>query len=365
MPKRIVKMSSGIDQVVMDAYFKAVPAPVSNWKTYFPTVQTLNDTWKTLGNQSYGVNVAADPVALGSSAPIKSRTGMQTVSGGFGVFKVGRLKDESEIEEFNALQNMAAQFTNPAQYQQILTFLGDDVKYVRNAALSQANYLNWALLSSACNLAFIAANSPQLSSLNNITYPVATWQKNNVATSWSNPAALIIADVKSAIDTARTNGRILTKMKINDTWFNYVRANTQVQNYCATYIQNALNLKGLPTLESVNSMLQTYFNNPLLGFEIINELVSREAVNGTITTANPFADGVVVFTSETRVGSFQYKMLSSRPDVVSVSEDFYIVERLYKSDPDTEKTIVKFKGMSVIDSYADNFYLRVNATPWE
>lgn len=370
MATRNIQMLSGIGQAEINAYFKRMPAPEPKWKDYFPVVQQMSDNWKTLANQSYAVNVASDPAALGSSAPVKSRQGTQTVQGGFGVFKIARIKDESEIQEFNELQAKAAQFTNKSQYDQILNWLGNDIEYTRNAALSQANYLNWTLLSSACNLSYVAANSPQLASLSTLTYPVAAWQKVDkdtatigITKSWSDITALIIDDIDNIIDLAETNGKVVTKIKISKNEFKHVQLNTQVQKFAATYVQNALSLQGVPTIDTVNAALSEYFNQDI-AFEIINEKVSREALDGTTTTANPFADGVVVFTAETRVGSFQFKSLTSSPNIISVSEDFYTIERLYKSDPDLEKTLSKFKGMSVIDTYADNVYVKVNNTAW-
>jgi len=362
--QRPLKLASGIGQAEMDAILKKFPAPVMNWKPYFPTIQVFGDSWKTLTNQSSAVNVAADSVALGSSAPIKSRQGVETISGGFGVFKTGRIKDEREIEYYLQLQNKSSQFTSPDQWNQILNWILDDVQFVRTAALAQANYLSWALLSSACNLGIVAGNSPYLAGLKNLSYPIAAWQKNNVATSWDNAASLIIDDIESVVETAKTYGKILTKIKINRTWFKHVQNNTQVQKLCATYIQNALNLQGVPTIAVVNNMLQTYFDNSMLQFEVIDELVSREDFDGSIVTSNPFADGVAVFTTTSRVGSFQYSMLTSVPGTITSAEDFYRIERLYQSDPDLEKTLVKFQGMPVIDTYADNFYLKVNAVAW-
>jgi len=370
MPNRNLKMLSGIGQAEIDAYFKRMPAPEKKWKDYFPVVQQLGDNWKTLSNQSYAINVASDPAALGSSAPIKSRKGVDTIQGGFGVFKVARIKDESEIQEFNELQAKSAQFTNPAQFEQILNWMGNDIEFTRNAALSQANFLNWALLSSACDLGYIAANSPQLTSLKNIVYPVSAWQKLDkdtatigITTTWSNIAATIIDDIENIVDLAETNGKVVTKIKINKTWFKYVQLNTQVQKYASTYVQNALSLQGVPTLGTINSMLGEYFGSDV-AFEVIDEKVSREAITGVTTTANPFADGVAVFTAETKVGSFQFKGLTSNPNIISVVEDFYTIERLYQSDPDLEKTLSKFKGMTVIDTYADNVYVKVNNTAW-
>lgn len=362
--QRPLKLASGIGQAELTAILKQMPAPAMNWKSFFPTVQVFGDSWKTLSNQSYSVNVAADSVSLGSSAPIKSRKGVEQISGGFGIFKTARIKDETEIEAYLNLQSKASQFTTPDQWNQILNWITDDVQFVRTAALSQGNYLSWALLSSACNLGLVASNSPYLSSLKNLQYPVEAWQKEVVATSWSNPAAEILDDIQGIIDVARTKGKILTKIKVNSTWFKYVQQNTQVQKYCATYIQNALNTQGVPTFASVNSMLQTYFNNSSLSFEVIDELVSREDFDGNFTTANPFADGVAVFSTTSKVGSFQYKMLTSVPGVITSAEDFYRIERLYQSDPDMEKTLVKFSAMPVIDSYADNMYLKINAVAW-
>ena len=363
MADRVLKLMSGIGQAEMNAYFKKTPAPEMKWKTYFPVVQQLGDNWKTLSNKSYAANVASDPAALGSSAPIKSRQGTETIQGGFGVFKVGRIKDETEIQEFNELQAKAAQFTSPAQYQQILDWIGNDINFVRNAALSQANYLNWALLSSACNLGYIAANSPQLASLKNITYPVLAWQKVAVSKAWSDKTALIVDDIRTYLKAAKAKGKILTKLKINEEWFSYVQNNEQIQKFSATYVQNALNLQGVPSLETINATLSTYFRTPI-AFEVIDEIVSRELADGSQTSANPFADGVMVMTMETRVGSFQFKGLTSNPNIISNIEDFYTVERLYQSDPDLEKTLSKFKGMTAIDSYADNMYVKINAVAW-
>lgn len=363
MANRVLKLMSGIGQAEMDAYFKRTPAPESNWKTYFPVVQQLGDNWKTLVNKSYSANIAADPAALGSSAPIKSRQGTETIQGGFGVFKLGRIKDETEIQEYNELQAKAAQFTSDAQLQQIIDWYGNDIDFVRTAALSQANYLNWSLLSNACDLAYIAANSPQLSTLKNITYPVMSWQKVVVSKSWDDSTALIIDDIKTYIKAAKAKGKILRKIKINDDWFSYVQNNEQVQKFCSTYVQNALNLQGVPSRETINLMLSSYFRQDI-GFEVIDELVSREDIDGNQTSANPFKDGVMVMTAETRVGSFQFKQLSSSPNIISNVEDFYTVERLYQSDPDLEKTLTKFKGMSVIDTYADNMYVKIDAVDW-
>ena len=133
MPNRNLTLLSGVGQTVIDAYFKRMPAPEPTWKTYFPVVQQLGDSWKTLGNQSYAVNVASDPAALGSSAPIKSRKGTDTITGGFGVFKVARIKDESEIQEFTELQAKSSQFSSADQYNQIIDWIGNDINFVRNA----------------------------------------------------------------------------------------------------------------------------------------------------------------------------------------------------------------------------------------
>jgi len=358
-----LRMLSGIGQAEMDAYFKLTPAPTTKWKEYFPVVQQLGDNWKTLTNKSYAANIAADPAALGSSAPVKSRVGTEVIQGGFGVFKIARTKDETEIQEYNELKAKVSQFTSPQQYNQILTWIGDDIDFVRNAALAQACYLNWALLSSACNLGYIAANSPQLSSLRNIAYPIQAYQKVAVSKAWSDPTALIIDDIKTYVKAAKAKGKIIKNIKINDEWFGHVQNNTQVQKFASTYVQNALNLQGVPSLETVNAMLNQYFRTPIV-FDVIDEIVSREAVDGTTTSANPFADGVAVMTVEKRVGSFQFKGLSSNPNIISSVEDFYTVERLYKSDPDLEKTLSKFKGMTAIDTYADNMYIKINAVAW-
>lgn len=354
---------SGVNQETVDAYFKKTPAPEMDWKKYFPVVQQSGSQWKTLANKTYSANVASDPAALGSSAPVKGRTGTETIQGGFGVFKVAREKDEIEIQEFNRLKADFSKTSNVQQYEQILSFLGDDLDFVRNAALSQANYLNWALLTSACNLGYIAANSPQLTSLKNISYPIQSWQKVAAGTTWADASAKIVDDINTWVKAAKAKGKIIKKLKVNETWFQHIQANEQVQKLCATYVQNALGLQGLPTEESINAMIKSATRSTL-DFEVIDEIVTREATNGEYTSANPFADGVMVMTIETRTGSFQYENLSSNPNIISVAEDFYRTERLYQPNPDMEITLSKFSGMAVIDTYADNMYVKIDAVAW-
>jgi len=361
----ILKMLSGINQETFSAYFQAVRTPGFQWQNHFPVMMAMSDNWKTLGNQSYSANIAADPVGAGSSAPVKSRPGTMTVTGGFGTFKTAREKDETEIEEFISLQTMAASMgsQNPEMLRQIINWMGDDISFCRTAALAEAASLSWALLSSACDLAFVTANSPYLAGINNVTYPVASWQKEDVGTNWTNAATEIITDIKNILEVGRSKGLNYRFIKMNATLFGYVQNNTQVQKYCASYIQNALNLQGVPTLEGINAMLTTYIGRPIT-IEVIDEVVSRETTAGTFTAETPFADNRAVFSLESRVGSLQYRPLTSRQGVIAQAESFYRIERLAYSDPDLEKTLVKFKAMPVIDTYDRNVYLKTDGAAW-
>jgi hypothetical protein len=345
------------------AWYQDNPWPLGNVDAYFPLEMSDEDTWKTISPTSYLMNEAADPLSQSSSIPVAGREGFKTVMGGMAEFGKGREMTNKQIQQFEKLKKLVMETKNPAIAQQLVNYYGADLQFVRTAMMSERTYLSYALLSSACNIGFTAANSPYMQSLVNQDYPVEAWQKDDVSTSWSNAAAEILTDIQNVIDTAEARGKYLKKIKINRKWFGYVRMNTQVQKYCATMVQNLYSTQAPPTLLAINTMLQGYFDSDI-AFEVIDDKITRANADGTKTTAEAFADGVAVFTMDTQVGRFVWNPIYIDSPTQEIAESFFIVGNYKKVDPNWNKIYAKSKGFPVIDTYADNFYLKVNAVAW-
>ena len=345
------------------AWYKANPWPLGSIDAVAPLEETEQDTWKTIQNAAYELNEAADPLHSGSSVPVAGREGYTTVMGGFGEFGKGRDMDADQLEKFNNLKIKFARTKNPQVAQQLVNFYGNDLAFVRRAVQAERTYLTYALLSNACSIEFLTANSPYLTGIAAHTYPVASWQKDAVAASWATASTEILTDIQGIIDTAESYGRTLRKIKLNKTWFNHVRNNTQVQQQCATLVQNIFSVENRPTLATVNQMLQVYFDQDI-AFEVIDEKITRAAIDDTKTTENPFADGVAVFTVATQVGRFVYKPIYIDSPDKEAYESFFVVGQKKETDPNYSKVYSKAKGFPVIDSYDDNMYIKINAVAW-
>ena len=346
------------------AWYEAYPLKPTKADASFPLVEnTKGKTWKTVSNASLNLNVMADPISLNSKVPVDGRNGFKAIGGEMAPFGKGREMDADGIEKFEELKIHFAELKNGANAARLIAYYGDDLAYVRSACVNQKNYLSWALISSACDLGFVTANSPYMQGLANMDYAVEAWQKDVNATSWANAASLIIDDIQSALSLAKAQNKAFNTITINSIWFEYVRLNTQIQKYSATMVQNLYSTQTPPTLEAINTMLGQYFGKPIQ-FNVIDEDYTRMNLDGTATTANPFSDGVAVFSNTPLLGHFEWNRIPIIDPTLETIESFFTVGSVTTVNPNMAETYSKGRGMPVIDSFADNFYLKINAIAW-
>jgi len=362
MPKNRVLDSLISVQDIM-GWYQDNPLKPTKADASFPLVQSDQKTWKTISNNALLQNEAADPISLNSSVPVSGRAGFKDVMGEMASFGKGREMTADDIEKFEKLKRDFATLKNPQIAQQLIDFYGNDLAFVRTAMQAERNYLSWALVSNACNIGFVAAHSPYMQGITAMDYGVEAWQKNAVSTSWANSAALILDDIEAAIELGETYGKNYYTITLNKKEFKYVRNNVQIQKYCATLVQNLYSTQAPPTLEAINAMLDSYFN-VMVKFNVIDEVITRATLNDVKTTVNPFADGVAVFSATPILGHFEWNGIPIIDPTRETYQDFYLVGNLKDIDPSYSKIYAKGRGFPVVDTYADNFYLRINATPW-
>jgi len=347
----------------IQGYFIDNPLPASKAQLAFPLVSSEQKTWKTLSNVSSLLNEAADVISVNSTVPVAGRLGFQTVIGEMAEFGKGREMTADDIEKFEKLKRDFASLKNPAVAQQLIDFYGNDLKFVRQAMLSEMAYISWALISNACNIDFVAGNSPYMQGLTAMQYPISAWQKDNVATSWANPAALILDDIQSALDLGDDYGKSYLVITVNKKWATYIRNNTQIQKYAATLVQNMFSTQTAPTIEAINAMLDSYFDTPVI-INVVDEKVTRASLADVKTTANPFADGVAVFSQVPVLGHFEWNGIPIIDNTRETYESFFLVGNYLKIDPSWSKIYAKGRGFAVVDTFAENFYLKIDAVAW-
>ena len=357
----------GIDQLLSTqdvlAWYNAYPVEPSIAEQVFPIIKSAGKTWKTISNSYSGKTEAADPVSPNSTIPVSGYEGFTDVIGEMAPLAKGYEWTADDIEKFTKLQADYAQLKNPIAAAQLIDYYGNNLRKIREAMTSQMAYLDWALVSNACQYSFLTANSLYMAGLTAMAYPVSAWQKDAVSTAWSDAAAPILADIQSVLDTMEDNGRRGLRIFINRTWFKHVRANTQVQNQTISLVASLVSAKENPNLEAINAMLLNYFDEDVK-FVVVSEKTVRESLDGVKTSASPFQDGVAVFAQGDILGHFEHRDLPIINPTLEVYQDFYVIGNYTKVDPSYAKFYGKGEAFPVIDTYADNFYLKINAVVW-
>lgn len=364
MPKnKPVVIGSILTMEDITAWFNDNPILPTKAEAAFPLVPTSAKTWKTISNAELPLNEAADPISLNSTVPVGGRTYFQDIIGEMTTFGKGYEWSADEIENYDKLKADFAQLKNQAAAQALLNFYGNDLQKIRQSMTAQMAYMNWSLISDACRYSFLSSNSIYMQGITAMAYPVAAWQKDAVATSWANSAALILDDIQSVLDDGETYAKFYTVIQINKKWFNYVRQNDQIKAQTITLIGSLVNADNNPNLEQINRMMTQYFDEDVR-FEVINEKVTRSSLQDVKTTANPFQDGVAVFSQTAVLGHFEHNKIPIIDPTKEVYENFFLVGNYTQIDPSYSKTYGKGRAFPVVDTYADNYYLKVDAVAW-
>lgn len=364
MPKnKPVTIGSILSIEDVRAWFYDNPILPTRAEQAFPLVPSDKTTWKTISNASSPLNEAADHMSLNSTIPVSGRPGYKDVIGEMTTFGKGYEWTADEIEKYNKLKSDFAQLQDQASANALLNFYGDDLGKVRQSMTAQMSYMDWSLISNACEYSFLSANSPYMQGITAMAYPVVAWQKDAVTTTWANAAALILNDIQSALDLGDTYQKQYKVIYINKKWFNYVRQNTQIKNQTITLVGSLVGADNNPNLEEINGMLSRYFDDEVR-FEVINEKVTRSSLQDVKTTASPFADGVAVFAQDIQLGHFEWNRIPIIDGTRETYENFFLVGNYTQIDPSYAKIYGKGRAFPVVDTYADNFYLKIDAVAW-
>lgn len=357
----IKQINSLISTADISAYFKQFTPSAKSDDRFFRSVNTKSKQWSTATLSNSYANLAGGLISNNSTAPIFSRPTVDTVLGSMVVFGGGFEMTADEIDQFNDLKYAFEKSGNAGDAQALIAFYGNDLNRINGLMKNEKAALNWGLLSNACSITATLANTSFAASMAAMAYPVSAWQKQAVGTTWSNVASTIVTDVQNAVDAGMAQGKTYTRMFVNKKTFGYIRKNTEVQNACASRVSVLLSATAMPNLEQINMMFEQVCGVQVI---VVEDLISRESVLNVTTTTSAFADDVAVFAESDELGRFEYNLIPIIDGTRETYVDFYQVGNMLEINPSKSTIYGKARGFSVIDSYADNYYLKTNAVAW-
>ena len=334
-----------------------VDESLENFKTpFFPSYFSFGTP---KGDLSYAtaigrsrIEAAASVVAHGSESPLRSRAGLEKLSGEVAALKVKRKMDESEYRNWMVFQGMPV--AEETKKQQIMRLIWDDVKHVVDSVNSRIDIMVKQALSTGV-VAINAATNPDGIAVGNISMLLAANRNTGAGTAfnigtgalWNDTATSIagadpVNDIATMVSVMETAGREVGRVFMTPAKFRTISRYTAVTNA----------LGAQPTLAEFNNYLADR------QLPIIELVVGRHTIetNGNLTVLTPWADNRVTFAPSGQLGTIHNALaIEEMTPVAGVSyalNNRTLVSKWSETEPFGEYTrgeIAAFPGLEAAD----------------
>ena len=351
----------GLTQQMVQARLNTIDAKPFLFGTHFPVKKVNGFVWKTLGNQLAKRNVAADLHTDNGTTIRKRRPLFESAKGDIPFISISRELTRSEIKEYQTERAMA-QDSDAAK---LVQFWGEDVDYCFTGVQSELEFIAWKLASNAGRLAFTTTTNATYANEFNLDYDVDEFQKPTV--DWATPSnADIIGDLAKFVTLAKGHGMNPKFAFINLEELYHICSAEQIIKASASFLTNAVGIAQTPDLAAVNAMLakQAWLNG--LQLRVIDQMITREFVDGTTSSGNPFENRRLIISESERLGTTQYDLLQENNDTILRAERAHTVVKKYGTvEPLAEVTIGQADAVPVFDTAYRNLYIRTDAQAWD
>lgn len=355
----------GLDSRMVQARVNSIDVKPFLFGRYFPVKKVTGFSWKTLTNQLARPNVAADLHTDNGSVIRKRRPVFESARGDIPHLAISREMTRSEIKAYQTELALAGD----ADATKLVQFWGEDVDFCFNGIQSELEFLAWSLLSNAGVIEFTTGNNATYANEFNLDYDVYDEQKVTAGSDWGNSStADIVGDLALIIKAAKSEGRNPKYAFVNMDELYRIATAEQIIKGCASFASNALNISQTPDLEQINAMLsrQAWLNG--LQLRVIDQSITREGQDGSVSYGNPFASHRMVLTESERLGTTQYDILqdSGSSNLILRAERAHTVVKKYGTmEPQGEVTIGEADAVPVLDSAYRNIYVRTDKSEWD
>ena len=352
----------GLTSQMVQARLNTADAKPFLFGVHFPVKKVNGFTWKTLTNQLAKRNVAADLHTDNGTTIRKRRPIFESAKGDIPFISISREMTRAEIKEYQT----ELAFAQDDDATKLVQFWGEDVDFCFNGVQSELEFIAWALASNAGRLAFTSTNNATFANEFDLDYDVDDFQKQKTTSDWANSSnADVIGDLAKLVNLAKENNLNPKFAFINLEELYHICSSEQIIKACASYLANAVGVSQTPDLAAVNAMLakQAWLNG--IQLKVIDQTITREFVDGTSTSRNPFADRRLILSESERLGTTQYDILQENNDLLLRAERAHTVVKKYgTTEPLSEVTIGQADAVPVFDTAYRNLYVRTDAQAW-
>jgi hypothetical protein len=352
----------GLTSQMVQARLNTADAKPFLFGVHFPVKKVNGFTWKTLTNQLAKRNVAADLHTDNGTTIRKRRPIFESAKGDIPFISISREMTRAEIKEYQT----ELAFAQDDDATKLVQYWGEDVDFCFNGVQSELEFIAWALASNAGRLAFTSTNNATFANEFDLDYDVDDFQKQKTTSDWANSSnADVIGDLAKLVNLAKENNLNPKFAFINLEELYHICSSEQIIKACASYLANAVGVSQTPDLAAVNAMLakQAWLNG--IQLKVIDQTITREFVDGTSTSRNPFADRRLILSESERLGTTQYDILQENNDLLLRAERAHTVVKKYgTTEPLSEVTIGQADSVPVFDTAYRNLYVRTDAQAW-
>ena len=298
------------------------------------------------------IEAAASVVAHGSEAPLRSRAGLDRLSGEIAALKVKRKMDEQNYRDYLTMQ--AVNVSDQAKKSQILQFIWDDVKYVVDSVTARLDIMVSQALSTG-KIPINATTNPDgvVSGDIDLLVPAAHNQTGTAAFGWSltgrnwanSGSATPITDIRKLTqDLWNDEGIVHDKILMTPSKWWDVQKTEEVTDA----------FDGSPNLANFNTFMQS---NQLPIVEIVNVRAKIEK-DGVLTSVNTWEDNkYITFVPDGQLGTIHnalsVEQISPVEGVNYATNNNMLVSKWAQTEPFGEFTrgeIAAFPGLEIADT---------------
>lgn len=325
------------------------------YQKYFdfaPTQQTLTFT-SVIGASR--IEAAASVVNRSSSAPLRSREGLQKYQGEIPAIKEKFMMREEEYRDFVALQ--ALNIDDKTKKTQLLDLLFNDVKKAGMSAHKRLDIMVLEAISTGAISLTLDNNPDGIVLTNKLSLLMPQGNKHNVTTKWTQHAtATPLKDIADVVEDASKKGRSFEKILMSRSVWMQLRKCKEVVDSLVSFkiLQKGA---GIATLTNVNEYLQ---EEKLPYIEIVDEVVGIEK-DGIISPLKPFSEENVSFIPSGKLGVIKNALsIEQMQPVKHVNYATYnkaLISKWQDNDPWAEFTAVELNAFPAFEAIDNTFLL--------
>ncbi|MBD2753790.1 major capsid protein [Spirosoma validum] len=325
------------------------------WYTQYFDMGTTQNTLtfeSVIGRQR--IEAAASIVNRESSSPVRSRQGVEKVTGELPAIKEKMRMSETNYRDFLMMQNMT-NIDNDTRLQQLMDFLFGDVRIVGNSAHKRLDIMALEAVSTG-KISLTTTNNPDgLIYDQSVDLLMPDSNRVNATTTWATAAsAKPLDDIETIVVTNRRIGRRFAKMLMTYELFYKMKATAQVKDTMNTFYYGpkaaGASPQAVTTLERINEYL-TSQSFPII--ELVDEAIGIEK-DGVITTYNAFNVNNVSFVPAGKLGTIKNAWaIEQIQKVEKVSYGTFnkaLISKWQENDPFSEWTNVELNAMPSLDA---------------